>query len=89
MKNKTDAKQSLDLNIEKRYILFMSRIYPLKGLEYLVYASIKIADQYKEWDLLIVGPQYDKKYMDKIVNIIDGHDLKDRVTFTGYAYGRI
>lgn len=87
MKNKTDAKQSLDLNIAKKYILFMSRIHPKKGLEYLVNAWVKIASQYTEWDLLIVGPQYDKKYMDKIVNIIDSHSLKDRVAFTGMLIG--
>jgi len=87
MKNKTDSKKSLDLNIEKRYILFMSRIHPKKGLEYLVNAWVRVASQYTEWDLLIVGPQYDKKYMDKIVSIIDSHNLKDRVAFTGMLTG--
>lgn len=87
MKNKRDAKQILNLNIEKKYILFMSRVHPKKGLEYLVNAWVKTADRYTEWDLLIVGPQYDKKYMDKIVNIIDSHNLKGRVTFTGMLTG--
>ena len=87
MKNKMDAKQSLDLNMEKKYILFMSRLHPKKGLEYLVNTWVKTANQYREWDLLIVGPQEDKKYMDRIVDIIDSYSLKDRVTFTGMLTG--
>jgi len=87
MKNKVSSKKSLDLNTEKKYILFMSRIHPKKGLEYLVHSWMKLADEYKEWDLLIVGPSYDEKYIQGLKNTINANNLKDRVTFTGMLTG--
>jgi glycosyltransferase involved in cell wall biosynthesis len=87
IKTKKDSKQSLGLDSEKNYILFMSRIHPIKGLEYLVNSWVKIAVKYQNWDLLIVGPQYDEKYIKYIKNTISKHSLTHRVTFTGMITG--
>jgi glycosyltransferase involved in cell wall biosynthesis len=88
MKNKVDSKKSLTLSIDKKYILFMSRIHPKKGLEYLVNSWVILADKYKEWDLLIAGPEHDKKYIKDIKDIIKKYNLESRVTFTGMVTGR-
>ena len=87
IKNKADSKKNLNLKLEKKYILFISRIHPKKGLEYLVNAWVKLAKTHKEWDLLIVGPQYDQKLFNNILNMIKSHNLEDRVVFTGMLTG--
>jgi len=83
LKDKQKSKESLNLDLNKKYILFMSRLHPKKGLEYLVNSWIKLANKYKEWDLLIVGPEYDKTYVENIKNSIKKANLENRVTFTG------
>ena len=83
LKNKIDSKKSLKLDIDKKYILFISRLHPKKGLEYLVTAWIKLAQIHTQWDLLIVGPEYDKQYIQEIKANIKNNDLKARVIFTG------
>jgi len=83
LKNKIDSKKSLKLDVDKKYILFISRLHPKKGLEYLVNAWIKLAQVHTQWDLLIVGPEYDKQYIEEIKVNIRNHDLEDRVVFKG------
>jgi len=83
LKNKIESKKSLGLNIDKKYILFISRLHPKKGLEYLVNGWIKLAQDFKEWDLLIVGPEYDKQYVEEIKINIRNNNLEERVVFKG------
>jgi glycosyltransferase involved in cell wall biosynthesis len=83
LQNKESSKKSLGLAIDKKYTLFMSRLHPKKGVEFLVKAWIKIAKQNKEWDLLIVGPEYDKRYVDNLKKEISLNNLEQRVKFIG------
>jgi len=87
MNDKDTAKENLGLEKDKKYILFLSRVHPKKGLEYLVQSWIKLAKKYKNWDLLIVGPLYDQKYHKKIEDEIVKNNLQDRVHFTGMIGG--
>jgi len=88
LKNKQDAKINLTLNLNKKYILFMSRLHPIKGIEYLVNAWIKLSTKYPNWDLLIVGPEYDSNYVDSIKQKINQYNLNNRVIFTGMLRGQ-
>lgn len=81
------AKQNLGLEKDKNYILFLSRVHPKKGLEYLVRSWVDLANKYPKWDLLIVGPIYDEKYHKKLENEIAKNHLQDRVHFTGMIGG--
>lgn len=81
------AKENLGLEKDKNYILFLSRVHPKKGLEYLVQSWIKIAKNYLDWDLLIVGPIYDEKYYRELQLEISKNDLKNRVHFSGMLGG--
>ena len=83
LKNKINSKKSLKLDVDKKYILFISRLHPKKGLEYLVNAWIKLAQVHRQWDLLIVGPEYDKQYIEEIKVNIKNNNLEERVIFTG------
>ena len=66
----------------------MSRLHPKKGVEYLVNAWIKLSNKYPNWDLLIVGPEYDKSYIEDIKQKINKNNLNDRVIFTGMLTGQ-
>ena len=86
--NKDISKANLGLKKNKNYILFLSRIHPKKGLEYLVHSWIKIAKKYYNWNLLIVGPVSDSKYFNDLQNELKKYKLNDRVHFTGMLRGK-
>ena len=83
MNSKNVSKVNLGLEENKNYILFLSRIHPKKGLEYLVRSWIKISKKYLNWDLLIVGPVYEEKYYKDLQNELSKNNLSKRVHFTG------
>jgi glycosyltransferase involved in cell wall biosynthesis len=87
-KSKNICKANLNLDTDKQYILFMSRIHPRKGLDYLVNAWIKIAKLKNNWDLLIVGPVYNKKYNENILKKIKINNLSHRVHVKGLLDGQ-
>jgi glycosyltransferase involved in cell wall biosynthesis len=87
LKTKNDAKSSLGLKNDKKYILFISRLHPKKGIEFLINSWINIANTYQDWDLLIVGPEYNKHYVDDLRSKIIDSQLSERVVFTGMLEG--
>lgn len=89
LNKKNISKRKLGLNKSKKYILFLSRIHKGKGLKYLVNAWSKIANNFFDWDLLIVGPIYDKQYYNDIIGYIKKFGLSDRVHFKGMLRGNI
>ncbi len=68
----------------KKIILFLGRIYPGKGVEYLVpaLAAMKTRDAM----VVIVGP--DQNFQATIEQLINRHGVRDRVLFTGMMRGR-
>ena len=81
------SKKNLGLKENKKYILFLSRVHRHKGLHFLVNSWIKIAKKYSDWDLLIVGPTYNEKYLKAISSVINQNKLKDRVHIKGFLSG--
>lgn len=70
----------------KRIILFLGRIHPKKGLDLLAKAFEKIA---REWDnayLMIVGPD-SEGYKIKIEKMLESEGVLNRVIFTGMLSG--
>lgn len=86
--SKKEAIINLELDVNKRYILFMSRIDSKKGLEYLVDNFIKLENSFPGWELLIAGPVYDQKYFDKINVAIDNANIKKKVHYFGMVSGQ-
>lgn len=72
-------------NLEKdSYILFLGRIVPEKGLQYLLEAFLKVHTDKK---LVIAGGASDT---DEFMNIIKKHAKKDtRILFTGFVQGQM
>ena len=87
-KKKITSKKNLGLPLNKKYILFLSRIHPEKGLKYLVKAWHKVYEQFPNWDLLIVGPKFDSQYFEEIYSYIDKYKLNSRVHFKGMLSGK-
>ncbi len=50
----------------KKWILFMSRIHPKKGLWELVKAWMQMRGSHADWELVIAGPEQDKGYAEKV-----------------------
>ena len=73
---------------EKKWLLFLSRIHPKKGLDNLLFAWDNIADLFDEWHLIIAGPDL-VGYQARLEFITVELGLERRVTFTGMLSGEI
>ena len=80
--DKTHARKELGLS-EKKVILYVGRIEPLKGLDILLNAVAMLEDT-SDTRLLIVGgkPGLDKE-LDRLKSIAAQLDIADLTTFTG------
>jgi len=69
-----------------RVLLFMSRLHPLKGVDYLLEAWRRIAADYSEWSLVIAGPD-ENAYGEKLKRKAQAWGVEARLTFCGPVYG--
>ncbi len=74
---------------EKRWLLFLSRIHPKKGLENLLEVWHKISSQFPEWQLVLAGPVSTDIYQKDIEKLVDELELNQKVTFTGMITGEL
>ncbi|MBD8490082.1 glycosyltransferase [Echinicola sp. CAU 1574] len=81
------SRERLRLEVSKKYILFLSRVHPKKGIEFLIKGFLKIKDKYPEWQVLIAGPVYDKPYLKKIESLIERAKAANRFHFLGILNG--
>lgn len=70
----------------KKWLLFLSRIHPKKGLDNLLYIWRELAVQFPEWHLVIAGPDL-IGYQAQLEKLTAELELKTRVTFTGMLSG--
>jgi glycosyltransferase involved in cell wall biosynthesis len=73
--------------LEKKWLLFLSRIHPKKGLNNLLYVWQKLAKQFPDWHLIIAGPDL-IGYRANLERLTAELDLEKRVTFTGMLSGQ-
>lgn len=71
----------------QKWLLFLSRIHPKKGLENLLQIWHKLADKFPDWHLLIAGPDQ-IGYQAKLESLTGELNLEKRVTFTGMLSGK-
>lgn len=62
--------------------LFVGRIHPTKGLEFLLQALSKIRKI--DYKLIIAGPIVDRRYYKKLVRLIRKIGLRKKIIFTGF-----
>ncbi len=83
MPTRVKACNIFGLSPKRRYILFLSRIHPSKGLDYLLRAFANAADKYKNWEVLIAGPEEDTNHTKDLKKFIEDNNLVSRVHFLG------
>jgi glycosyltransferase involved in cell wall biosynthesis len=67
------------------YILFLSRLHKVKGLDYLAEAFNEFAKNNNAMDLVVAGPDEGEK--DKFMNHIEHYGITERVHIVGPLYG--
>lgn len=71
---------------ERRWLLFLSRVHPKKGLPLLIQCWSKLARSFPDWHLVIAGPDLDG-HQANLQTQIHQLQLQDHVTFTGMLTG--
>lgn len=71
---------------DRKWLLFLSRIHPKKGLENLLQVWQNLAPQFSDWHLVIAGQDL-IGYQAKLENFVARSGLTSRVTFTGMLTG--
>ena len=70
----------------KRWLLFLSRLHPKKGLNTLLKVWETLEAQFIDWQLVIAGPDL-IGYQAQLVELTEKLNLQHRVTFTGMLSG--
>ncbi len=85
---KAQLREILQVPDQWPIILFMSRIHPKKGLEYLIPAlgKLKASNQEYKFALAIAGSG-DPDYINQIKELLKIHDLSDRTHMIGFVKG--
>ena len=81
---KTQVRKILHILDQRPIVLFMSRIHPKKGLEYLISALSKL----KEYNfVLVIAGSGDPDYVNQIKDLLETHDICDRPHMIGFVKG--
>lgn len=73
---------------EKKILLFLSRINPIKGIEYLIDAWEKLPEILREgWELHIAGNSDPKEYIHTLESKVTSLKLNDSIKFIGTIAG--
>jgi glycosyltransferase involved in cell wall biosynthesis len=78
--------QSFPLLAGKKWLLFLSRIHPKKGLERLLSAWKHLSGSFPDWHLLIAGPD-SENYQLKLNSMATQMKIQEHVSFTGMLSG--
>lgn len=71
----------------KKTILYLSRVFPKKGIENLIEAWAKIENKIrKDWEIKIAG-NGDEKYISQIKNLISEKKLESEIKIIGPKFG--
>lgn len=71
----------------RRWLLFLSRLHPKKGVDELLQAWVTLAVRFPDWQLVIAGPDLDG-HGAALRSEAAARGLGDRVVFTGMLAGR-
>ena len=80
--------QNYPVLVDKRKLLFLSRIHPKKGLPLLFKALSQIRSYLKDWDLIIAGPD-EANHQKELQSLATELKISNFIHFTGPLYGDI
>lgn len=72
---------------DKKWLLFLSRLHPKKGIDNLLYVWQTLAAQFSDWHLILAGPDL-IGYQAKLEMLVEQLNIRQRVTFTGMLSGQ-
>ena len=67
-------------NIQSDYVIYIGRLHPLKGIDYLIKAMKIVSNENKDAQLIIAGPGNQRPY----IELAEKLGIRDRVVFLGY-----
>jgi glycosyltransferase involved in cell wall biosynthesis len=70
----------------KRWLLFLARLHPVKGIDSLLRSWGEIHERFADWHLVVAGPAFGN-YDAELKDIANMSGSKHRVTFTGMLEG--
>ena len=70
---------------EGRYMLFLGRLHPIKGLHLLIQAFARF--EQSDFRLVVAGPDVDSAYTAQLHAMVKSLGLSERVQFIGGVYG--
>jgi len=79
---KAQIRESMVTALEKRLIICVANMVPVKGVELLIRAFQELSKTQIDWDLWLVG-YINNDYCKKLINLVTSKALKDRVHFSG------
>jgi poly(glycerol-phosphate) alpha-glucosyltransferase len=71
---------------DRRWMVFLSRIHPKKGLPHLLKAWSRVASQFPEWLLVVAGPD-EFNHEAEMKRLVANSGLINSVCFTGPLHG--
>jgi glycosyltransferase involved in cell wall biosynthesis len=81
------AVKGLCLPNDRRILLFLSRIHPIKGLPMLLKAMAALRSKLNDWLLVIAGPDANN-YQSEIEDIVKQLRLEENVAIVGAVFGQ-
>lgn len=81
-----EFREKYGLGDNQKIILYLGRIYWIKGLDLLANAFADILKDTSEIKLVIVGP--DDGFLPTLKKLIEGLEIEEKVLFTGPLFGR-
>ncbi len=73
----------IDSNIEKKKIIYLSRIDCWKGHEFLIKSFALIALKYKDWEIDIYGQSQPLELQEKLTKLVKSLKLENQIHFCG------
>lgn len=71
-----------------KYVLFLSRLHPKKGLEILIESWARVKEEHSDWRLLLAGPD-EEGYLTKLQKMVTSLGLEKDVHFLGLVTGEL
>ncbi|MDN3643794.1 glycosyltransferase [Lutimonas halocynthiae] len=86
---RTSFRDEKNIPIDKRVLLFISRIHPLKGLPLLLEVILKIKAEFQKsnWLLVIAGID-ENNHEQELKKLVKEYNLEELVQFVGPVFGR-
>jgi glycosyltransferase involved in cell wall biosynthesis len=73
------ARAELGVPVQRRYVLFLSRLHGRKGIDRLVEAWGRLAPRFPDWGLLLGGPEDDPALMERLRGSLPGGFAAHRI----------